>query len=71
VLIGGDINCEMDVSKFWIQLMQINRFDISHAAKPGNPLNKNQLSVAGHTLVLYSFPKDGSWSIGAARDGKW
>jgi hypothetical protein len=59
-LIGGDINCEMDVSKSG-QLMQINRFDISHAAKPGNPLNKPIFVAATRGSVL--LPKDGSWSM--------
>lgn len=59
-LIGGDIDCVMDVNNS-SQLMQINRFDISHSEKPGNS-NSDPIFVAatrGSTLL----PKDGSWSM--------
>lgn len=59
-LIGGDINCEMDVSSSG-QMMQINRFDISHSIKPGNPSSKPIFVAATRGSVL--LPKDGSWSM--------
>jgi hypothetical protein len=59
-LIGGDINCEMDVSRSG-QMMQINRFDISHSIKPGNPSSKPIFVAATRGSVL--LPKDGSWSM--------
>jgi len=59
-LIGGDINCEMDVSSSG-QLMQLNRFDISHSKKPGNPSSKPIFVAATRGSVL--LPKDGSWSM--------
>lgn len=59
-LMGGDINCEMNVSSSG-QLMQINRFDISHSEKPGNPTDKPIFVAATRGSVL--LPKDGSWSM--------
>jgi hypothetical protein len=59
-LIGGDINCVMDVNNSG-QLMQINRFDISHSEKPGNPSNEPIFVAATRGSVL--LPKDGSWSM--------
>ncbi|REG90365.1 hypothetical protein [Algoriphagus antarcticus] len=59
-LIGGNINCEMDVSASG-QRMQINRFDISHSEKPGNPSSEPIFVAATRGSVL--LPKDGSWSM--------
>ncbi|UZD23250.1 hypothetical protein [Algoriphagus halophytocola] len=57
---GGDINCVMDVNNSG-QLMQINRFDISHSEKPGNPSDQPIFVAATRGSVL--LPKDGSWSM--------
>ena len=59
-LMGGDINCMMDVGESG-QLMQINRFDISPSEKPANPSNKLIFVAATRGSVL--LPKDGSWSM--------
>lgn len=59
-LIGGDINCVMDVGGTG-QLMQINRFDISPSEKPGNQFG-NPIFVAS-TRGSVILPKDGSWSM--------
>ncbi|MCE7053830.1 hypothetical protein LZF95_04000 [Algoriphagus sp. AGSA1] len=59
-LMGGDINCVMDVGQSG-QLMQINRFDISPSVRPGNPANIPIFVAASRGSVL--LPKDGSWSM--------
>lgn len=59
-LMGGDINCVMDVGNTG-QLMQINRFDISPSIKPGNPTEKPIFVASSRGSVL--LPKDGSWSM--------
>lgn len=59
-LMGGDINCVMDVGASG-QLMQINRFDISHSVKPGNANSEPIFVAATRGSVL--LPKDGSWSM--------
>ena len=59
-LMGGDINCVMDVNNSG-QLMQINRFDISHSEKPGNASDDPIFVAATRGSVL--LPKDGSWSM--------
>ncbi|MBN7815927.1 hypothetical protein [Algoriphagus pacificus] len=59
-LMGGDINCVMDVNNSG-QLMQINRFDISHSEKPGNASEDPIFVAATRGSVL--LPKDGSWSM--------
>ncbi|MDR7129600.1 hypothetical protein J2X69_001945 [Algoriphagus sp. 4150] len=59
-LMGGDINCVMDVGGSG-QLMQINRFDISHSEKPGNSATAPIFVAATRGSVL--LPKDGSWSM--------
>jgi hypothetical protein len=57
-LIGGDIDCIMDVNKVG-QLMRITRFDFSHATNPGQADPIFVASSRG-TLIL---PKTGSWSV--------
>ncbi len=59
-LMGGDINCVMDLGQSG-QQMQINRFDISPSVKPGNPTNIPIFVAASRGSVL--LPKDGSWSM--------
>ncbi len=59
-LIGGDVDCVMDMNGSG-QLMQINRFDISHSTKPGNPSNKPIFVVASRGSTI--LPKDGSWTM--------
>ncbi|MEB2777128.1 hypothetical protein SYJ56_17570 [Algoriphagus sp. D3-2-R+10] len=59
-LMGGDINCVMDVGGSG-QLMQINRFDISPSEKPGNPSITPIFVASTRGSVL--LPKDGSWSM--------
>ncbi|MEP1258512.1 hypothetical protein [Algoriphagus sp.] len=59
-LIGGDVNCEMNVNRSG-QMMQINRFDISHSVKPGNSNSEPVFVAATRGSVL--LPKDGSWSM--------
>lgn len=59
-LMGGDINCVMDVGQSG-QQMQINRFDISPSVKPGNPSTTPIFVASTRGSVL--LPKDGSWSM--------
>ncbi|WPR77612.1 hypothetical protein [Algoriphagus sp. NG3] len=59
-LMGGDINCVMDVGQSG-QQMQINRFDISPSVKQGNPSTAPIFVASTRGSVL--LPKDGSWSM--------
>ncbi len=57
-LIGGDIDCVMDVNKSG-QYMRITRFDFSHAEKPGSVEPHFVVSARGSVIL----PKTGSWSM--------
>ncbi|WP_026966056.1 hypothetical protein [Algoriphagus terrigena] len=57
-LIGGDIDCIMDLNKSG-QQMRVTRFDFSHAGKPG-ALNPIFVASARGSVIL---PKTGSWSM--------
>lgn len=59
-LIGGDVDCIMDVNQSG-QMMRINRFDFSHSVKPGNPSSEPIFAAAARGSVL--LPKDGSWGM--------
>jgi hypothetical protein len=57
-IIGGDIDCVMDVNKSG-QYMRITRFDFSHAEQPGDADPAFVVSARGSVIL----PKTGSWSV--------
>jgi hypothetical protein len=57
-LIGGDLDCVMDLNKSG-QLMRVTRFDFSHAKKK----NSTEPVFVGATRGSVILPKTGSWSI--------
>lgn len=57
-LIGGDVDCIMDLNKSG-QLMRITRFDISPSVAKNNFDPVFVASARGNVLL----PKDGSWSV--------
>ncbi|MFN3997301.1 hypothetical protein [Algoriphagus sp.] len=57
-LIGGDVDCIMDLNKSG-QLMRITRFDISPSVAKNNSSPVFVAAARGNVLL----PKDGSWSV--------
>lgn len=57
-IIGGDINCVMDVNKS-DQQMRISRFDFSHSTSPSNT-DPIFVAASRGSLIL---PKTGSWTV--------
>ena len=57
-MIGGDIDCIMDLNKSG-QQMRVTRFDFSHAGKPG-AIDPIFVASARGSVIL---PKTGSWSM--------
>lgn len=57
-LIGGDIDCIMDINKSGQQI-RLTRFDFSHAQETNNPEPVFVAAVRGSAIL----PKTGSWSM--------